>query len=294
VWSRPTIRACDPIARNTERGRGEDYNKTRSHGHGPCKLIGYHFLYPVRSNNDDLIMSYKPRRAGKSTRTMAHKRHQSALWTGLLGIAAITVIWLLLRNAKAAGIGGIGVIVLLVIQIAIPWFIERRVDRKLKEEERAIRGARAEEKIGELLADLSEDFYVLNDVDSPYGNIDHIVISKYSGIFLIETKAHGGRVEVKGKTLLVNGKNPEKDFIAQALRNAFWLRDEISLIVGSKPWINPMIVFTNAFVSQTMPVKGVSIIYRNDLLNALHRPNRSNAVNAQVWNQRVKIGDRLM
>jgi hypothetical protein len=135
---------------------------------------------------------------------------------------------------------------------------------------------------------------VLNDVDSPYGNIDHIVISKYSGIFLIETKAHGGRVEVKGKTLLVNGKNPEKDFIAQALRNAFWLRDEISLIVGSKPWINPMIVFTNAFVSQTMPVKGVSIIYRNDLLNALHRPNRSNAVNAQVWNQRVKIGDRLM
>jgi hypothetical protein len=63
---------------------------------------------------------------------------------------------------------------LLAIQIAIPGFINRRVDRKLKEEARAIRGAKAEEAIGELLANLSGDYYVLNDIVSPYGNIDHI------------------------------------------------------------------------------------------------------------------------
>jgi hypothetical protein len=208
------------------------------------------------------------KRAGKSTRQMA--------------------------NARTAGIGGMGVLLLLILLQVVPDLIEGSVGRKLKKEKRAIRGARAEEVIGALLADLSEDYYVLNDIDSPYGNIDHIVISKYSGIFLIETKAHGGRVEVKGETLFVNGKIPEKNFIAQALSNAYWLRDEISQIVGSKPWINPIIVFTNAFVSQTTPVKGVSIIPKKYLLNALHRQNRSNAVNEQVWAKKENIGDRLM
>ena len=112
----------------------------------------------------------------------------------------------------------------------------------------------------------------MHDIESPYGNIDHIVIGKNAGIFLLETKAHGGKVEVNGETLLVNGKLPEKDFIAQALRNSYWLRDEISQIVGDKPWITPILVFTNAFVPPTRPVKGVSIINKKYLLNFLQKP----------------------
>jgi hypothetical protein len=236
----------------------------------------------------------KPRRAGKSTREMAKKRRRSAAWTAIIGIMVVAGLWLLLKNGKAAGIGGIGLLVLLILLQVLPDWIEGSVGRKLKGEKRAIRGARAEEKIGELLAGLSADYYVLHDVESPYGNIDHIVISQYGGVFLIETKSHHGRVEVKGETLLVNGKNPEKNFITQALGNTYWLRDEISQIVGAKPWINTMIVFTNAFVPPTSQIKNVSIINKKYLLNALHRPSRSNAVNAQVWAKKEIIGDRLM
>jgi hypothetical protein len=239
-------------------------------------------------------MSYKSRRAGKSTREMANKRRRSALWTILFGIAVLVVLWLLLKDSKILGIGGIGILLLLVLIQVVPDFIEGRVDRKFKEEKRAIRGAKAEEKIGELLEDLSDDYYILNDIESPYGNIDHIVISKNAGIFLLETKAHGGKVKVDEETLLVNGKLPEKDFIAQALQNSYWLRDEISQIVGSKPWITPIIVFTNAFVSPTRPIKGVSIINKKYLLNALNKVNRSNAINARVWEQKENIENRLL
>ncbi len=92
-------------------------------------------------------------------------------------------------------------------------FIEGQIDRATKQAKQALRGAKAEEKIGELLEQLPDDeYYVLNDVKSSYGNIDHIVIKKNCGIFLLETKAHGGRVEIDGDTLLVNGKLPEKRF----------------------------------------------------------------------------------
>jgi hypothetical protein len=43
---------------------------------------------------------------------------------------------------------------------------------------------------------------------------------------VLETKAHGGRVTVKDGRLLVNGHDPEKDFIAQALHNTYWLREK--------------------------------------------------------------------
>jgi hypothetical protein len=231
--------------------------------------------------------------AGKSTREMAKKRRQSALWIGLIGIVLLVIIYLIIQNSTALGIGGIVILVLLILFRILPDLIEGRVNRKIKEEKRAIRGAKAEEKVGELLEDLSEEYYVLNDVESPYGNIDHIVIGINNGVFLIETKAHGGKVEVQGETLFVNGKVPEKNFISQALKNSYWLRDEIGKVIGSKPWITAIIVFTNAFVSPTKPIKGVNIVNKKYLPNILHRISKPNLINAQIWEHREEIRNNL-
>ena len=40
-------------------------------------------------------------------------------------------------------------------------------------------------------------------------------MSKYHGIFLLETKSHRGQMQVSSNNLLVNGKLPEKDFVGQ-------------------------------------------------------------------------------
>jgi hypothetical protein len=231
--------------------------------------------------------------AGKSTREMAAKRRKTGIWIGVIGIILIIIVGLLLQNSKALGMGGMGLLVLLVLLHVLPDFFDRKMDKKSKEQKRAIRGAKGEEKIGELLSELSSDYHILHDIVSPYGNIDHIVISRNSGIFLVETKAHGGKVSMDGETLLVNGKLPEKDFIAQALRNSYWLRDEVSQFVGSKPWITPILVFTNAYVSPTNPVKGVIILNKKYLLALLQRENRSNAEITRVWEQRDVISKHL-
>lgn len=239
-------------------------------------------------------MQHKPERAGKSALEMAKKRRQSGLIIGIVGIGIILVIGFLLQNSKAFGIGGVGVLILLLGLRILPDFLEVRMDKKFKEVKRAIRGSEAEEKIGELLADLSEDYCVLHDVKSPHGNIDHIVIGKNNGIFLIETKAHGGRVEVNGEMLLVNEKLPEKNFITQALQNSYWLRDELAEIVGAKPWITPVIVFTNAYVAPSNPIKGVNIVNKKYLLPILQRQGRTNTLNTKIWEQKEKISSRLL
>jgi len=91
-------------------------------------------------------------------------------------------------------------------------------------------------------------------------------------------------VTIEGDTLLVNAKLPEKDFIAQCLRNTYWLRDEVEKVVGLKPWISPILVFTNAFISATRPVKGVKIVNKKYLSTLLNRTAQPNALNTKVWN----------
>jgi len=47
---------------------------------------------------------------------------------------------------------------------------------------------------------LSEDICVLMDLTSPYGNIDRVIIGKFGGLFLIETKYHHGDVSVQANS----------------------------------------------------------------------------------------------
>lgn len=237
-------------------------------------------------------MNSRNKRAGQSTRELADKRYRARLRFALLVLVIGLVILAFAFNLKALGIGGIGILGSLIIARffieLIMGFAEGKAQRMMKEEDRAIRGAKAEERIGSIVDELDENFMVVHDVESPYGNIDHIVIGKRSGVFLIETKAHGGRVSVENGCLLINGHRPEKDFIAQALKNTYWLRDIVHEATGLKVWITPIIAFTNAFVEPTAPIKGVRIINKRYLLNVLERPNARSG-NFTIWENRDTI-----
>lgn len=234
--------------------------------------------------------------AGTSTRIMARTRRKSAARMAIIGFAVLVLIGLY-TLAKYRNWAGGGVIVLALVLFGYPILtrlLTRSIDKKLKEEKRAIRGARSEEKIGEMLDGLPEGFLVLHDIESPYGNIDHIVISRSNGVFLIETKAHGGKVTVEGDKLLVNRKLPEKDFIAQVLNNSFWLKKELSDLIGPTPWITPILVFTNAFVVSSKPIKNVRIMNKKYLVSALNRQGSKSSSNDQIWEQRGKIAQKLL
>jgi hypothetical protein len=171
------------------------------------------------------------------------------------------------------------------------WFqrLDAKLDRSRAEEKRALRGAKGEEKVADLLAQLGEGYAVYHDLPSPYGNIDHLVLSRTQGLFLIETKAHGGRVRCDGASLLVNGKPPEKDFLAQVHRNRCWLRDELQQRLGCPVGVHGLLVFANAFVENVGYVKGVKVLPGRFLLSTL-RQTKTLASNP-VWEKRHALAE---
>jgi hypothetical protein len=121
------------------------------------------------------------------------------------------------------------------------------------------------------------------DHSSPYGNIDHVVISQFGGIILLETKSHHGTVTTTDNQILVNGDEPEKDFVGLALKNSYWLREEVERLIHVKPWITPIVVFTNAFVKFGKTPKGVRVINQKFLLRTLQSSHSNSSANTIVW-----------
>jgi hypothetical protein len=234
-----------------------------------------------------------PRPAGKSTYEMADRRRR----TGNIVVKVIFVVGIVLIyfawNAKAYGIGGIGVLALIVIVRILANFGESYDKRSRRAEKRAERGAEAEEEIGDLLGDLGEGFEVIHDVTSPYGNVDHIVLSKNNGLFLIETKSHHGHVGFEGDDLLINGVKQEKDFIAQTLKNTYWLKEKVSEVLGLDIWITPVLVFTNAFIPFHKPIKGVIVTNKKYLLDTIQKPHKVSPAKLNLWVSKEKLIDEI-
>jgi len=237
-------------------------------------------------------MNGRHRRAGKSTREMADRRYRTRVWFALLMAGVALALLFIVSHSNALGIGGLGVLGLIILVRLMMDYADARAIRMMKEERRAIRGAKAEERVGSILESLGEDYLIVDDVVSPFGNIDHVVISKQNGVFLIETKSHGGKVSVTNGRVLVNGHEPEKDFIAQMLRNTYWLRDKLRQEVRVTAWITPILAFTNAFVEPIPPVKGVVIVNKKYLVNALQKPS-GKGQSATIWASRDKVRETL-
>jgi hypothetical protein len=239
-------------------------------------------------------MNPNNRIAGKSTREMADRRRRNGIIVGLIVIAIAIVLCFFAINSKSLGLGGGAFLALLIaIRLLGDWF-EGFNRRSKKLEKRAIRGARAEETVGFILDTLGSEYYVLNDIANPYGNIDHIVIGEFTGVFLIETKSHHGKVGVFDGGILINGRQPEKDFIKQILNNTYWLKERISQIVGTQPWITPVLVFTNAFVPYSQPVKNIYVINKRYLVGTVTKIRKIDATNIRVWGQKEKINENLL
>jgi|GEM_PF-2539282 len=110
------------------------------------------------------------------------------------------------------------------LSLVFALIVWRRLDRKTREAVNWLRGARAEEAIGDLLNELrGEGFIVMHDIPQEFeGNVDHLV-SGPTGVFMIESKARGYQAEALGK----------------AKRQARKLHDELD------NWVVPVICIHN-------------------------------------------------
>lgn len=216
-------------------------------------------------------MVFEKGKAGESTRRLADKRYLGRVLVTLIGIFAIFLLIFMSINLKVKGIMGLVVLGTIIMAMKI---ISKQTSQYEKLEKRASKGAQAEERIGDLLKQLHGDYAVFHDIESPYGNIDHVVMNKDNDVFLLETKSHHGEITYNGKNLLINSKPTEKDFISQALKNMYWLKDEIKKQTNLNLFIKSIIVFINAFVKIPKPIKNISIINKKYLIKTLMKKNR--------------------
>lgn len=232
-------------------------------------------------------------KAGESTHRMADKRYKKMIISAVIGVIVFIVLIILLNNSSALGIGGGGILVLLFLVNYLPDILDNHLGKREKEVTRARRGARAEEAVDQLFAGLSEEYFLINDIDCPCGNIDHVLISKKGGVFLIETKSHYGKVSIQNGSIYLNGHATEKDFVAQTIKNTYWLRDQVKEILAVNVWVRPIIVFTNAFVPFGAPIKGITVINKKFLISTINKLSDAGSGNNTLWDKKDLLFSRL-
>ncbi len=230
--------------------------------------------------------------AGKSTRQLGERWHTRRKIVGLSAIglifivSALSVLYFLGNRTSMFQTGGL---LLLCVSFLIMKAAERiagpEMDRLFRREQRAHRGAVAEEKIGALLDGLAEIMRCSMTSHTGRGNIDHLVFRGDGAVFLIETKSHSGWITRQDDELRRNGQPLEKDFIRQTLDNVSWLKNCLKARTGFEPWIEAAIVFTDAHVEKHLSLKNVDVINARYLARWLERARGNPRASVFLWPQ---------
>ena len=208
----------------------------------------------------------------------------------LLVILVVGVVSLLLTLGISTA-EGIASIIALFVLIAVIDLVMSKLEtsvQKAEPEERGTgRGAREEEREN-LFDSLSDDYLVLNGINSGHGNIDHVLPSETKGVFVIEIKPHNGQVTADGTGLLLNGQPPEEDFINQTLSNCQWFKEWIKKNLKMDAWVRGVVVFTNAFVGVRKPVRGVGVINKGHIQQHFEQERESPGA-GPLWERRKEL-----
>lgn len=114
-----------------------------------------------------------------------------------------------------------------------------------------------ERTVGQFLDALCETgYHVFHDLLGSGFNVDHALIGP-GGVFTIETKTHSKRagpdpkVRFDGKTITVDGWEPDRDPVVQAKAQASWLREILAESTDRKFDVWPVVLFPGWYVEQS-------------------------------------------
>ena len=145
------------------------------------------------------------------------------------------------RNSLCAGcvlaIGAIGV-----------WTC-RRMDVPEKQRMDCQRAADGETLVAMKLDAFPDDFHVIHDLNTKFGNFDHIIVGP-TGVFILENKNWKGVVSADGNDeLLLNGKPTDAPFVRRFLARILDVKEKVKTLTnGLDPYIQAVFVFPSAKV----------------------------------------------
>lgn len=125
-------------------------------------------------------------------------------------------------------------------------------------------GARGEERVAGILASLPDSCHVFNDFLASGVHVDHVVASP-QGVFAIETKFWRGKVTVEEGHILVEGRLPSRDPLAQVLREATLVKSAL-LKTGWQGQVTPLLAFaSDTFAPGSAELHGAIVVNSRDL-----------------------------
>jgi hypothetical protein len=224
---------------------------------------------------------------GKAPGIMAKVLGESGRYVSQEATKRLHAIWTLavITMAVVGSIGGFTVgssfrfvtlpllssIVLSVALILLMWLVAsrafRRMDELEKERESMRKGAAGEKSVAHTLSKLPDEFRVVNDVQTPIGNLDHVVIGP-TGVFVIETKNWRGIIDADGKGELTwNGKGLKTTYVKKFLARVMETRKRVQVLApGLDAYFKGLIVFTSAWVGAKFGTTGRAYCIRDDRL----------------------------
>jgi hypothetical protein len=139
-----------------------------------------------------------------------------------------------------------------------------------------LRGISGEDEVLEELDYLPEDFKIFPNllIENDRGNIDQVVVGP-TGVWVIETKSHDGKIAYNGRELTRDGRLFEKDFLKQVWGETFAVKNLIKDKLHIEPKILPIIAFSgNVKINFGMrQIKGVYVIGKKWLFTLISKQN---------------------
>ncbi len=193
--------------------------------------------------------------SGRYVSDAAEKKWREFVVIGFIAVALIGVIEglvlsSLLPSVRLPALAKAGLLVGAIPAALALWkWISRTMDEISKKRMAFSRGADGENQVARQLCSLPDDFYVIHDLATPFGNVDHVVTGP-TGVFLLDTKSWRGVVSPDGNgELLVNGQPTDKAQVRPFLGRMLGIRDKVrTLAPGLDPFYQAVFVFTSARV----------------------------------------------
>jgi hypothetical protein len=156
---------------------------------------------------------------------------------------------------------------LLVATLVLGRWCTRKMDSLERERLSMQRGADGEASVARVLDSFPDEFHIVHDLTTTYGNIDHVVIGP-TGVFLIDAKNWRGLVTAGEKgELLVNGRPTTKPDIRNFVCRVMNIRDRVkALAPQAEAYFHALFVFTSARVDAKWGTTGNVTCLRDDQL----------------------------
>jgi hypothetical protein len=136
------------------------------------------------------------------------------------------------------------------------------------------KGIRGEELVSSLLASLSDDFYLINDVTLPghRGNIDHVLVGP-CGVVTIETKNYRGVIRCDRDQWFVDGRRI-RSISRQVVQGAMAVKDCLSdqsaaFRTSRARWVEGVVVFTNPLCRLEINRPSPTVVRYSELLTLI-------------------------